>query len=170
MLLIGGHMDTGDIKKVTELIKEIRIAMLTTIGQSGELHSRPMAVQNREFDGNLWFFTSDKSGKINSIQKDQHVNLALMDSGDQKYISIAGRAELVTDKEKMKEFYNPMVKTWFPKGLEDPEIALLKVEVDSVEYWDSPSSTVVHVYGLAKAMLTGEPPHLGDHKRVDFQH
>lgn len=161
---------TGDIKKVTELIKEIRIAMLTTIGENGELHSRPMAVQNREFDGTLWFFTSDRSGKINSIQKDQHVNISLMDSGDQKYISIAGRAELVFDKEKMKEFYNPFVKTWFPKGLEDPEIALLKVEVDSVEYWDSPSSAVVHVYGLAKAMLTGQPPNPGDHKRIDLNH
>lgn len=164
-------MPTSDLQKVTELLKKFRIAMFTTLGVNNELHSRPMALQNnRDFDGTLWFFTSDRSGKINSIQKDQHVNLALMSAEDQHYISIAGKAQLVKDRAKMEELYNPFVKTWFPKGLEDPEIALLKVEVDSIEYWDSPSSAVVHMYGLAKAILTGERPHPGEHAKVDLHH
>ena len=165
----GGVMSTSEqIKKVGELIKDIRIAMMTTVGPNGQLHSRPMAMQNHEFDGTLWFFTSDKSGKINSIENDQHVNLSFVQ--DRKFISVAGRAELVKDRAKMEEFYNPLVKTWFPEGLEDPEIALLKVTVDSVEYWDTPNSVVVHVYGLAKAILTGERPDPGDHQRVDLKH
>ncbi len=163
-------MASEDIKKVGEMIKGIRFAMMTTIGETGNLHSRPMAVQEMDFDGDFWFFTSSHSGKIESIEHDQHVNLAFTKESDNKWISIAGRAQMVTDRAKIKELWNPLMKTWFPKGVDDPELCLIRVGAESAEYWDAPNSKIVHLYGLAKAIVTGQRPNPGDHDRVDLKH
>ena len=66
------------------------------------------------------------------------------------------RPPSVTDRGKMKELWSPLHKAWFPKGLDDPNIELLRIDVDRAEYWDAPSSAVVQLFGFAKAMLTGK--------------
>ena len=147
----------GDIQKLGELIKGIRVAMLTTVDDEGCLHSRPMANQDDIFDGTLWFFTQANSGKVHELQRDRHVNLSYADPGDSRYVSVSGTASISRDREKMKELWSPIHKAWFPEGLDDPNIALLRVEVDKAEYWDSPSSAVVRMFGFAKAIATGKP-------------
>ena len=62
-----------------------------------------------------------------------------------------------------------MLKAWFPKGLDDPELALLKVTVEKAEYWDSPSSAVVHLVGLAKALVTGKHYRPGENEKIELQ-
>jgi general stress protein 26 len=166
----GSNSREESIKRLGEAIKDIRIAMMTTVDPDGELRSRPMATQETEFDGELWFFTKESSGKVHSIVNDQHVNLSYADANDNRYASIAGRARLVRDKQKMAELWSPALKAWFPDGLEDPEIALIEVEIDSAEIWDSPSGALVHLLGFAKSVATGQP--LGDRltsERVDLE-
>jgi pyridoxamine 5'-phosphate oxidase like protein len=62
----------------------------------------------------------------------------------------------VRDRQKIEELWNPIYKAWFPKGLEDPDLALLKVEVQEAEYWDTPSGKMVQLIGFVKAIATGE--------------
>jgi general stress protein 26 len=81
---------------------------------------------------------------------------------------MSGRAALVRDKQKAKDLWNVFYRSWFPQGLDDPHLALLRVEVDGAEYWDSPSSAVIHAYGLAKAVLMGRPPGPGDNEKIDL--
>lgn len=163
-------MSSENIKKVGSLISGVRMAMMTTVGETGQLHSRPMAVQEMDFDGELWFFTSSNSGKVESIEHDQHVNLTFVKESENKYVSIAGRAQVVTDRKKIKELWTPAMKAWFPKGVDDPELCLIRVSAESAEYWDAPSNTIVHIYGLAKAIVTGQRAHPGDNDRVDLKH
>ena len=144
------------VEKLRELIKNVRTAMLTTHDTEGSLHSRPMATQQAEFDGKLWFFTDATSAKAYEIQKDQHVNASYAKPDDQVYISVTGIASVNRDRAKMEELWNPIHKAWFPQGLEDPNLCLLEVDVQKAEYWDSPSSKVVQLYGFAKALLTGK--------------
>jgi general stress protein 26 len=158
----------ANVQKLAELIRDMKFAMLTTLDPDGCLRSRPMATQNREFDGDLWFFTSKNSGKISSIQNDQHVNVAFADPDDQRYVSVSGRAEIVSDRQKISELWSPAMQTWFPKGKDDPQISLIRVRAESAEYWDSPSSAIVHLIGFAKAMITGERPHPGENERMDI--
>lgn len=158
----------ANVRKLAELIKDIKFAMLTTADPDGALRSRPMATQSTEFDGELWFFTSDASGKAASIKADQHVNVAYSNPDDNHFVSVTGRASIVKDRNKIKELWNPLLKTWFPDGVDDPQIALIRVSVDSAEYWDSPSSKLVHLYGFAKAMLTGRRPEGGENERMDI--
>ncbi len=156
------------IEKLGELIRDIRIAMLTTATPEGALHGRPMATQEAPFDGDLWFFTGASSPKVGEIEEDRHVQLSYAAPDKNTYVSVSGRASITRDKEKAKELWTPTMKTWFPGGLDDPDLALLKVRVEAAEYWDTHSSAVVHVFGFIKAVTTGKRPDPGDHEKIEF--
>lgn len=156
-----------NIKKLREMIKDIRFAMMTTAEEDGTLRSRPMATQQVEFDGDLWFFTNANAPKVDEVQHNQHVNLSYAEPNDQKYVSVSGKAQLVRDRQKIEELWNPLFKAWFPQGLDDPDLALLKVSLDKAEYWDSPSSKVVRLVGFLKAVVTGKPIDAGDNEKID---
>lgn len=164
--------ETNDVKTLAERLQGFKTAMLTTIDRDGVLRSRPMATQEFDFDGQLWFFTKNTSAKVDSIQNDQHVNVSYADEAKMRWVSVAGRARIVRDRKKMEELWTPMLKVWFKDGLEDPEIALLCVDVESAQYWDSPSSPIVVLMGFAKRMLTGQPSkgEQQDDKKLDLRH
>lgn len=157
-----------EIKKLGELIKDIRIAMLTTALPDGSLRSRPMATQDEEFDGTLWFFTGAESGKVHEIEDDQHVNLSYSEPSDQKYVSVSGKARIVRDRAKIDELWSTPLKAWFPDGKDDPNIALLKIEVENAEYWDTPSSKMVHLIGMVKATVTGQSYQPGENEKISL--
>ena len=157
------------IKKLNELIKDIDFAMLTTVEDDGMLRSRPMVTQEAEFDGDLWFFTGASSLKVGEVQHDRHVNVSYADPKNQTYVSISGTAQVVRDRKKIEELWNPAYQAWFPQGLDDPDLALLKVTAQHAEYWDSSSSAVVHAIGLVKAVVTGERAEGGDNQKIDLE-
>ncbi len=163
-------MQTRDenIQKLAELIKDVRIAMLTTLDEDGTLRSRPMATQKTPFDGTLWFFTGASSPKVDEVEHSREVNLSYAAPDSNTYVSVSGTARLIRDQEKARELWNPILKAWFPKGLEDPELALLRVTVEKAEFWDSPSSTMVQIAGFVKAMATGHSykPGPGEHEKI----
>ncbi len=157
------------VKKLGELIQDIQFAMMTTVEPDGSLRGRPMATHqdhNRAFDGVLWFFTKGDAAKVGEVQQDQHVSLSYASPEKSKYVSVSGMARLVRDKAKALELWDPKYVAWFPKGLDDPELALLRVDVTKAEYWDTPSSTVAHAIGLVKALATGQSYKPGDHEKV----
>jgi len=160
----------NDIQKLGDLIKDIKIAMLTTAEQDGTLRSRPMATQKAEFDGTLWFFTRASSPKVDEVEQSHNVNLSYAALDSNTYVSVTGTASLVRDAAKAKELWNPILKAWFPKGLEDPDLALLHVTVQKAEFWDSPSSTMVHIAGFVKAIATGQAykPSAGEHQKISL--
>ena len=157
------------VEKLSKLIKGIKIAMLTTLDADGTLRSRPMATQEQDFTGQLWFFTAKDSPKVDEINAEHEVNLSYAEPSHNRYVSISGKGILVNDKVKAKELWTPAMKVWFPKGLDDPELMLLMVTPSKAEYWDSPSSVMLHVYGFVKATLTGESPKPGGHAKVDLR-
>ena len=153
------------IEKLKSLTEGIDFCMLTTIN-GGQLRSRPMSTQEFDENGDLWFFTSDDTHKVEEIERDSRVNVAYSKPEDNVYVSVAGKAQLVKDKEKIEELWNPILKAWFPKGLDDPTLALLKISVEEAEYWDSPSSTIVQLVGFVKALVTGKSADGGEHGTV----
>jgi general stress protein 26 len=158
----------SDFEKLKEMIKDIDLCMLTTVDESGDLHSRPMSL-NADVDeeGTLWFFTSSNSHKVSEIERTPNVNVSFIDTGEQHYVSISGMAELVTDRQKIKQLWKPVLKAWFPDGPEQSDIALLKVQVRKAEYWDGPSSTIAQAVSFVSAILTGKQVELGENKKLD---
>jgi general stress protein 26 len=157
------------IQKVGDLIKDIKMAMLTTETEDGVLRSRPMATQNSPFDGTLWFFTSASSGKVSELDWNPEVNLSYAEPSDTKYVSISGNGEIVRDRAKMEELWSDVYKAWFPQGLNDPDVCLLKVEVSTAEYWEAKSGKMVRLFGHLKALATGERAQGGAHAAIDIQ-
>lgn len=127
------------IEKLNELISGIEFAMLCSVHANGQLHSRPMATQAISEDGYLWFFSGLHSTKTDEIRNDHEVNVAYADPGKMRYVSVTGTCELVRNREIAATLWKPEYKRWFPLGIEDPELILLKVTINGVEYWDAQS-------------------------------
>ncbi len=160
---------TGTTQKLGKLIHGIKIAMLTTADTDGTLRSRPMATQSTDFDGDLWFFTGKSSHKVAEIDADHRVNLSYADPSASKYVSVSGTGRLVQDKAKAEALWNPLYKAWFPNGLADPDLCLLKVTPTQAEYWDTPGGTIVHLVGFVKAIATGQRANPGEHEQLNLK-
>ncbi len=157
------------LNKLRELIKDIEIAMLTTVAEDGSLHSRPMSSNGHiDADFGLWFFTYADSVKVDEVDQEHQVNVSFSCPEKQKYVSVSGKASLVTDHGKIESLWSPEQQAWFPKGLEEPGLALLKVVPHTAEYWDAPSSLVAHTIGLVKSVTTGEQASPGENETVVF--
>ena len=157
--------ETSDTAKIWEMIKDTQFAMLTS-DDDGVLRSRPMVASQTDFDGVLWFFTRASSHKVAEVQGDPRVNVSYADPSKQNYVSLSGTTRLVRDQAAIDAHWSESARTWFPKGKTDPDIALLRVEVQQAEYWDAPNSKMLHAYGYVKAVLTGASPDPGGHGKV----
>jgi general stress protein 26 len=155
-----------ELTKVQEIIDSIEVGMLTTMQDDGDHRSRPMQTQKLDADGCLWFLTSRSSHKTEELQKHPNVNVSYADTDAQSYVSVVGTASLVDDPAAKEELWSPIAKAWFPKGLEDPDLTVLKVKIREAEYWDSSSSKMVQAYHIAKALVTGTQDDEGEHGKV----
>lgn len=146
----------------------IRTAMLTTYSSKKGLHSRPMGTADIDDNSDIWFFTNEYSEKADEISADNAVALTYADPHNHTYISITGEAELVDYKAKMKELWNPFVQAFFPEGLDDPKLTLLKITPTDAEYWDSSSSKMVVLFNMLKAVVTGKQYDEGKHGKIEL--
>jgi general stress protein 26 len=140
--------------KVAGLIKGIRVAMLTSIDPQGRLVSRPMATQDVEFDGDVWFIAERSAEHTLNLRSRPQVNVAF--AGSSSWVSLAGTAEVVDDPARLEEYWNTFTDAWMEGGPDNPENILIHVHADTAEYWDSPGSKVTQVVNLVKAKVTGE--------------
>jgi general stress protein 26 len=158
----------SDQHTLWELIRDIKFGMLTHRHGNGMLHSFPLTTQNKSIDEGaaLYFFISRKSELLQSLQQDSNVNVSYTDPGDDRYVSVSGRAAISEDAAKKEALFSAIVKAWFPGGVTDPDLALLEVGISHAEYWDVKESKMVQLAKMATAAVTGERPALGEHKEV----
>ncbi len=159
--------DDNGAAKVAELIKDVRIAMLTHTDHNGDLVSHPMATQEVEFDGDVLFIAERGSQKAKDIaaQSPAKVNVSYSSSGT--WVSVSGTAEIVDDNAKLRELWNSFTGAWLEGGPENPNNIIIKVNADSAEYWDSPGAKVVQLANFVKAKVTGNRVE-GDNEVVDL--
>jgi general stress protein 26 len=147
-------------EKLNQLIDGIEIAMFTSMHSNGQLRSRPMATQAVSEEGHLWFFARQHSSKIDEIRNDHEVNVAYGDPEDMRYVSVSGTCELVRNRSIANDLWKPEYKRWFPQGIEDADLILLKVTINGVEYWD--------VHAGAMRALEGETT-ASEHETIHFR-
>ena len=157
---------TGEISRLAELAKGIRIAMLTTVDEEGHFISVPMAQQEVEFDGDLWFFAERDSRVVRNLTLNPHVGITL--SSSNTWISIDGEGEVVQDPAKASELWNSWVEAWLPQGPDDPNVVLIKVTGHGAEYWDTPGGRAASILSFAKAKITGKRYEGAENERVDL--
>lgn len=159
-------MPNDGVAKVAEIIKDIRIAMLTTVDDDGRLVSRPMAVQEVEFDGDLWFLTGGDAPMLEQLRRDPRTNVSFTSNGS--WLSLAGDAELLQDQARTEELWSTGLDAWFPDGPTTPGLTLIKIHADTAEYWDAPGGRVITLISYVKARLTGQRTDLGENEVVDL--
>jgi general stress protein 26 len=153
---------SGDaaIAKARELLPGFRAAMLVTRAAGGTgLHMRPMGLQGdlSVFGGTLWFFTDDRSPKVQEILHDSTVSLVFQSDETSRYLQLDGTAVIVSDRGKMRELFTPITRTWFPEGLDDPHLTLLRIDVTNGAFWESPGGVLQVLAAFTKSVITGTP-------------
>jgi len=159
-----------EVEHLAKLMKKIDIAMLATIGKDGHLVSRPLSTQCASFDGErVWFLTEGDTPKVGEIRRNPKVNVAYASKDANTYLSVAGEARVVRDQALIDTFWNDAMKAFFPKGKDDPNLMLIEVEVDTVEYWDGPGSWIGKALTFAVARVTGNDDVMGENRIVDLR-
>ena len=136
------------------ILKNAKVAMLVTISTDQRLVARPMQLQDVEYDGDLWFLTRTDTDKYEEIKTNDNVNVVI---ADKSYASLSGKAEIIDDIEKKKEFWNKAYELMFDLDYTDPRITLIKVHTETAEYWDT-SSTIKSAYNFLKKVVGKEEP------------
>lgn len=146
------------INTIAAKIKHVRFGMFTTIDHGQVLTSRPLTVQQIDGEGNMWFFTSDEAEFTEDLALHPEVNVSFSNPDEQLYLSVTGQAYLVKDRAKARELWNPQVRAWYPGGLDDPHLALIRVRIHTAEYWDASTSKMKQLVQLARSAVTGRAP------------
>lgn len=157
----------ADERTLTDFIKDIRVAMMTTMGADGMPHTRPMYTYPPEPSepDTLWFTTDVQSHKVQELRERPMVHLTYSDTAGNNYVAVTGEGELVNDRARLREMWNIHTKAWFPGGPDDPNLGLLRVRIKRAEYWDGPSRPA-YLLSVAKAVLSGGQPEGGEHRVV----
>lgn len=157
------------LEQLWDRIAPVRFAMFTTRARDGSLRSRPLTTQNKalEADATLWFFVDRHSDVVTDVEEDATVHVAYAHPDKQLYVSLSGVARATDDAALKQRLWSAMDKPWFD-GPEDPRLTVIGVRLDRAEYWDAPSSKMVQLYAMAKAALTGERAHPGEHAKMQL--
>lgn len=158
-------MKPTETEKFRELLETFDTAVLITHDQHSALRARPMMVAQIDEQCDLWFITGEDSAKLHEIESDTRVQV-ICQNGKTSCISIAGRASLHRDRTKIRDLWKAAYRVWFPKGVEDPNIVLIRVAGEQGEYWDNTGmNQVTYAYRAMKALATGTTPEVTEGKQ-----
>lgn len=158
--------DSGDFSKLGELIRDIRVALLTTVDRDGCFHSRPVQTLEVEADRTLWFFTDWASPKVGELHHDVRVSLGYADPAKHTYVTVSGSATLFRDIKKAKQLWSTEQRIYYPDGPEDERLAVLRVFIERAEYWIAPGRTSYLIAAMAAA-VTGTPGGvIGENRKI----
>jgi general stress protein 26 len=161
------------LNELYQLIEGIEIAMFTTRRKDGRLVSRPMATQIQAESSDLWFVTDIESNKLDELDFDPQVNLAYYKDRTREWVSVSGTASVTQDRKLIHELYQKDWKAYFGDeggerngGPDDPRLALILVEVQSVTFLKVDKPRPLILFEVAKAMVTGKPPRIGTQREL----
>lgn len=156
------------LERLTQMIRDIPVAMLTTCGPDQFLRSRPMVNVNKRFEGEIAFFSHDDDPKAQEIEANPRVNVTFAEPREDHYVSLCGKCSVKRDKKRMELLWTKECETWFPRGLEDPKLTLLVIDVDAAEYWDAHKKAMIAVSGAFQRLVGGERQGAVQHEKIDW--
>ena len=150
-------LEDNAILKLRNMVDQVKTCFFCTEIKSGmPFKTRPMAVQKIDDEGNIWFLSDRSSDKNSEIEIDPHVQLLFADHSHEGFLSVSGKAEILHDKYKIKELWQPIAKVWFSKGVDDPNISVIKVSPNRGHYWDTKHGKMVSFIKMLAGMVMGK--------------
>lgn len=159
-------MEQEEHTRIADLVTAADVALITTIGGDGRLHSRPLAVVQDDFADRVWFVVERATEKSAEIAAEPRVNVSF--ASGKGYLSLAGRARILTDAALIDRLWNPGLEAWFEGGRDNPDLAILEVTGETAEYWAKTESGVFSLMKAVKGFVTGEQPDIGENRTVDL--
>ena len=132
------------VQQIQAIVKKAENCFFcTAVAAGGSGGSRPMNVRRIDDDGNLWFLSASDSHKNAELARDPSVRLFFQGSTHSDFLQLNGHATVSTDKAKIRELWEPMLRTWFTEGVDDPRITVIKVTPTDGYYWDTKHGNAV---------------------------
>ncbi|HTE25613.1 pyridoxamine 5'-phosphate oxidase family protein [Flavitalea sp.] len=144
------------MEKIQDIARDADICLFATNLTRLPISARPMSTQKVDDQGNLWFLSSKSSVHNEDIGKDGRVQLFYTHKGSSEYLSVYGEATILVDREIAKELWSPIVKAWFPEGVDDPELTIIKVVPSDAYYWDTKNNKTVSLLKIIAGAVTGK--------------
>jgi general stress protein 26 len=151
--------------RVWDILEKSTVGMLTTHGAQG-LRARPLDARPDRNAGVIQFVTDVRGLKDDEIEADARVCFTVIDTGENAYLSITGRASVTDDNITAAKIWKKTDDVWWPDGPRDRNVRVLTIEPIKAELWDGPASKLVAAYEFAKARLTGTKPDLGENLKA----
>jgi general stress protein 26 len=150
-------ISSAAIEKIKELGNKAKTCFFCTNIRTGDSFStRPMAIQKIDDRGNLWFLSAIDSHKNKDLSEDPCVQLLFQGSDYSDFMTLYGYATVSQDDAKIKELWEPLVKTWFTEGQDDPRITVIQVTPTEGYYWDTKHGQVVAFAKQIAGAITGK--------------
>jgi general stress protein 26 len=139
-------------EKIKDLIEKAKkTCFFCTHIETGQAFStRPMSVQKIDEDGTLWFLSPIDSHKNEHLLRDPNLQLLFKGSDYSDFLSLYGTAQVSRDEQKIEELWEPILKTWFTEGKDDPRITVVQFTPEHGYYWDTKHAQIV---AFAKQMI-----------------
>ena len=160
--------DQEAIKKFKELAEEVSICMFTIMDDDCNLSSRPMFTSSVDEEGNVWFFTNEFSEKISELSRDNLVHLIYSHPVKNIYVDVKGTCSVIIDKTKMQELWSSRLEAWFPEGLDDPRLCLVKVSTETAHFWNHSSSKMGLLFHMIRSITKGDKYKENERGKLDL--
>ena len=160
--------DKERFDRIWYVIDKAGICMMTT-RFGGGLRARPLEARPDREKNLIWFLIDRRGLKDDEVQLHPDVCLTFLYPEEKVYLSLTGRAFVRADVSRARELWNDEQQAWWPVGPDDPNLLVMRVELDRAEIWDGPASSTVAAFEFAKARLTHKKPNLGENRKVTVE-
>lgn len=152
-------------------IWDINVAMLITYSREGEIRARPMITQAVEEPNIIWFADRVENPQNAEIMKNSHVNLTYTDHSRGIYISLCGRAQVVTEQVKLEQIVTKTGNRWVPDKSKDPHLAALQVRIVAAEYWCAEKGLLSSLTEYLSSLTSDEksPAKRPEHEKIQLE-
>ena len=153
--------DREEIKRT--LWKKMADSPYVMVGLDGDgQHSEPLTAQlDQDQVDTLFFFV----GKDNRVAGGGMAMAQFVSKGHDFFACLSGTIARDNDQAQIDKLWNKQVEAWFEGGRNDPNLALIRLDIDSAELWE----TDISATGRLKMLFGGtiKPSESSSHAVVE---
>lgn len=115
------------MKTVGDLIDKSKIAIISSVDSEGYPNTKAMlGVRERDGIKTLFFSTNTSSMRVKQYRENPKACVYFYDAKRFRGVMLVGTMEVVRDEENRRRLWRLGDRIYYPKGVDDPDYAVLK--------------------------------------------
>ena len=144
------------VEKLKKMVDDIKFCFFTTNSNNFDHKTATiMTAQAVDNDGSIWFFSRADSDRNKDIANHKNIQLYFSSPEKNSYVSVDCEAEIIFDKKKIMQLWDPLLKSWFKDGVDDNNISLIKAKTKNANYWDIEGGKMINFFKMISSTITG---------------